>query len=349
MAGLVGIVYVVVAAIVGERVCDRLRVPAASMIGPLIAVGGLALTGLDLPRFPSFTQFFIQVVVGAGIGQQVTRGTVRNLRGLVIPAVLVLGWTLGATFGLAKLVTALTTADPLTSVLSACPGGMTEMTILAVSVGADAAVVLVFQMFRFFSVLIVVPFAVSTLSAKGPAPVAAGVDSVGTPRPGRVARVGATAVCLAIGLVGGYLASWLRWPTPGLIGALVAVGAAQVAGLDLEPPLVELRTACNVGLGALLGTTVTREVLAGVASVLVPAGILTLALVVSGTLLGLVVRRLTGWDLQTSLLCAAPAGITQMVVVAGSLGCDQVRVSLLHLVRILTVVAVVPTMLAHWV
>lgn len=41
---------------------------------------------------------------------------------------------------------------------------------------------------------------------------------------------------LALGLAGGWLASWLQMPLPWLLGAMIATTAASLGGVPLKPP-----------------------------------------------------------------------------------------------------------------
>jgi hypothetical protein len=54
-------------------------------------------------------------------------------------------------------LTWVTPCDLITAFLSASPGGLTEMGIVALSVGADVAFVVAFHLFRLFSILLVLP------------------------------------------------------------------------------------------------------------------------------------------------------------------------------------------------
>ena len=54
-------------------------------------------------------------------------------------------------------LTLVTPADLLTAFLSASPGGVTEMGIVALSVDADVAFVLAYHLFRLFSILLIMP------------------------------------------------------------------------------------------------------------------------------------------------------------------------------------------------
>jgi uncharacterized protein len=76
----------------------------------------------------------------------------------------VLRWAVGGSVALVAftylvgfVLTLVTPASLLTAFLSTAPGGLTEMGIIAITLGADMAFVLSYQLFRVFSILLVAP------------------------------------------------------------------------------------------------------------------------------------------------------------------------------------------------
>jgi len=55
-----------------------------------------------------------------------------------------------------------------------------------------------------------------------------------------------------------------------------------------------------------------------------------------------IIHRLTGWDLPTSLLAAAPGGFTVMTALAIKHDLDPVKISMLHLCRLFTIKMFIP-------
>lgn len=351
-------VLVAVLSGVGMLAFRRIRFPAPELTGPLVLLAVAALLGFQAPSFPYWLRLAMQVVIGAGTGYRVDASTLRGLRQMFVPAVLILAWTIGSTFGLGWLVGQVSHLGPATSTLSACPGGMIEMTVMALSFNADPPVVLVFQLVRFLGIILVMPLVIGWMRRRAglqadaraiaDAQVGAGREAANaTSREDAAGAVRAGSVWpavlgLAIALAGGVAGSALGLPAPGLIGALVAVAAARLAGLPVARPPRQVRDVAAAGLGAVVGVMFTPELALGMVRLAFPVAVLTVGLIVTSVALGLLIMKITGWDLTTCLYSTAPAGMSQMIFLADSYGCDPVQVSLLHLVRIITVVAAIP-------
>lgn len=334
----------------------RLRVPAAEVVGPVLVVGSLCATGITTVTVPLSIRFALQIVVGATIGQKMRRDTLCHLRSMVIPAALVSGWVFLGAFGVGWLLHLVSGLDRATAVLSACPGGLAEMSIMAVSFGAIAPVVVVFQVCRLMTASLLLPVFVPAVvrwlgadshdAAAGETAVAGGLPDATSFRAGPRRASGSGLVTVATGLVGGLLAGQTGLPAAGVTGSMLGVGACRIYGLNLERPPRSLYLAARTGLGILVGTTLKRDILAGLGMVLLQAVCVTAVLIALGLILGLLIWRITGWPLAGCLLSGAPAGLVLMAIVADGLGVDPVRVSLLHLVRVTTIVLAVPILLA---
>lgn len=154
------------------------------------------------------------------------------------------------------------------------------------------------------------------------------------------------AVTLLAGVSGGWIAYWAGVPGGALVGSMVAVGALRLLGAPVREVSSGMRRSAQVVIGVMLGVSFNwRDLLLG--EVLLPA------LALSGLLLALsffvawVVVRRTGWPWSTALLSTAPAGMTEISISADAMGIDGSVVAVLHLVRITTVVTLVPW-LVRW-
>ena len=55
-------------------------------------------------------------------------------------------------------------------------------------------------------------------------------------------------------------------------------------------------------------------------------------------------HRMTGWDYTTCLLSASLGGLSQIAAVAGEMGADPLKVTLLQTVRLLSILLVLPVL-----
>ena len=111
--------------------------------------------------------------------------------------------------------------------------------------------------------------------------------------------------------------------------------------VDLAQWPVGTRTALEIGIGTVIGTGLTRASLDQLQTLWRPALLITLALVLTGLVVGLWSSRLLGIDPVVALLGAAPGGISGMSLVGAEFGVGA-AVAALHAVRLITVLLVLP-------
>jgi uncharacterized protein len=145
---LLDIPVVLAIAVAGLWLGGRLRLPAAQLMGPLLVAGVLAMTGLVSIAAPGWLVAVAQVVLGTGLGirfvgmtrSMFLRGTGLSL--VSVGAMMVLGVLLAAAVHAA---TGLPT-DML--VVSFAPGGVVEMSLIALSLAANPAIVTLHHLVR---------------------------------------------------------------------------------------------------------------------------------------------------------------------------------------------------------
>lgn len=146
---------------------------------------------------------------------------------------------------------------------------------------------------------------------------------------------------LAIGTLGGALFDWLRLPLPWMLGAMAATTAAAIAGVPQRMP-GNLRHIMVVIIAVMLGSAFTPDVLPRLGAWAISL-IGVIVYVVAATLLVLLLfRNVLGHDPVTSLLCATPGGLGEMLALAQSVGADDRQVALSHSTRVFIVVMVLP-------
>ena len=131
-------------------------------------------------------------------------------------------------------------------------------------------------------------------------------------------------------------------PAAPLVGALLGAGLVSMSG-QIEtaewPP--GTKTILQIAIGTIIGTSLTTSSLSTLAKLWKPALVITITLVLSGVAIGLWSSRLLGIDPITSLLGAAPGGISGMSLVGDEFGVGA-AVAVLHAVRLITVLLVLP-------
>ena len=147
---------------------------------------------------------------------------------------------------------------------------------------------------------------------------------------------------LLAGTAVGLLALFSGIPAAPLAGALLGAGIVSMSGqLETATWPAGTRTILEIGIGTVIGTGLTRASLEQLQLLWKPAVLITLALVLTGLVVGLWTSRLLGIDPVVALLGAAPGGISGMSLVGAEFGVGA-AVAALHAVRLITVLLVLP-------
>ena len=231
--------------------------------------------------------------------------------------------------------------DRITAAFSAMPGGLIEAVSLGEKAGGDVETLSIQHFARIILVIVIVPslFLIFTGQQVG----SAGEQQIDTV-PATWIDWGEVALLAGLGTILGKVS---RLPAHHLIGPLVLTAGLQAFGaLDIHGPAPLLNGAqlvVGAGLGAMFARStlwhLVRAMSLGLLSVAV-----TLALAAGFALV------LTNWvamPFGALLVSFAPGGVTEMGLVALSLGVSPVLVTVHHLFRILLTVAVASVASRH--
>jgi len=127
-----------------------------------------------------------------------------------------------------------------------------------------------------------------------------------------------------------------------MLGAMLASGCFAIFLKRSYCYDTRLRIAAQIGLGVVMGQRMTYAVVSQLGQILVPALATTAVMLVGCIALAFLLRKLSGWDILTCLLCTAPAGLSQITVFAEEIGADSFTASVFHTVRILSIVSIYP-------
>ncbi len=162
------LVLMLVAALSGWKVAERLGLFGASILGPLIAAAFLSLGGFLHSRPPAEAILFCQFFIGAGIGVHYVGVTLRELRQVVSAATLyvLLLSVVAAIF--AGVATNFGVAEPVETFLAFVPAGQAEIAILAIVVGADLGFVVTHHLVRITLVILGAPLVAGRIRGARP-------------------------------------------------------------------------------------------------------------------------------------------------------------------------------------
>jgi uncharacterized protein len=146
----------------GALVAVATRIPAGSLLAPMIAAAVLAVAAGDfqvpaLAREPAFA------AIGLQVGLRFTPGLMRQAGRLLVPSLLCIAGLLVACFGLAVILELTTDASLLDAYLATTPGGLYAVLAAAFGTGADTTFVIAVQALRLFVMVLLAPLVVRRL------------------------------------------------------------------------------------------------------------------------------------------------------------------------------------------
>ena len=146
---------------------------------------------------------------------------------------------------------------------------------------------------------------------------------------------------LLAAIVGGLLFNWLGIPLAYILGAMT--GSALYA--NLLGPLTgtrEIRRAGQLIIGSAVAALLTPAVIADLARLFPFMIAVAVGLNVAGGLLAIPVARIAGVDRLSALLACLPAGMAEMATLARELKAQEHVVALIHTLRVILVVSILP-------
>ncbi len=157
VVGVEDLAILALCAVVGYLAAQRLRLPAASILGPMVLSAAAHLTGLTTAQPPAELVAAAQVVAGSAIGARFAGTAATTLlrlashalgaTAIMVVLAIVFAVGLNAGFGL-----------PLPDlVLALAPGGLAEMSLVALALHADAAFVSTHHVARIAMVVAMAP------------------------------------------------------------------------------------------------------------------------------------------------------------------------------------------------
>ena len=147
----------IVLALCAALLLDRLNFPAGPLIGAMVVIAGLKLSGLTVPNMPGGIRFVALMVIGWDLGTKFNRELLGALSNNLTPLVLVVAGFLLVGWFFAWILWRSGLMDPATAVLATSPGGLVQMGALTSDMGANAALVVGFHLLRIVTVLLSVP------------------------------------------------------------------------------------------------------------------------------------------------------------------------------------------------
>jgi len=323
---------------VGGAVFLYLRMPLAWMLGAMFLTGVAALVGLDRritlrvePRLRSAMIVIIGVMLGSAFRPEMI-DRAREWLGLII---LMLAYIPIVTTICYWIFRRWARLDPVTAYFSAAPGGLQEMTLVGEAYGGDGRSIILTHALRIFLTVMTIPVYFRFIENLNVPPMAIGPHMWQLPW-----HEGA--LLIVCGIVGWYVARFLRMPASVLVGPMVVSALVHLFGWSHASPPPELVATAQVVMGAGLGCRFVGTPMLEVRRIATFAVIATFAMIAVAVTMTLAFADWAGIKTEAMMLVLAPGGMAEMSLVALGLGVEVAVVASMHIFRIAVVVLAVP-------
>lgn len=319
-----------------------LGLPLPWMLGAMAATLIAALSKAPL-RSPERIRPVVVAVIGVMLGSGFTPDTFSQLGQWALSLMGLLACVAVSAVAVSVYFVRVGRMDPVTAMFASMPGGLVEMMEVGRQYGGDDRAIILAHAARIVLVIAIMAFwfrIVLGLEVSGVAPLGKG--------PTGPLDILILVVCGSVGAAIGLNA---RLPAPTFLGPMLVSAGAHMVGLTEGSPPTGLVICAQVVMGTIvgcrfIGLPAARVLRAFALSVGATLLMLTIALAFASGLHGVL-----GQSAEQVLLAYAPGGLTEMSLVALSMGGDVAYIATHHLVRVVTLLAVAGALLgriAQW-
>ena len=336
-------------ALAGAVAGKKLKLPAAFMTGSMIAV---ILMNFMIGRAycPASAKPYVQVIAGAFIAMSITRQTVKDMRLIVKPLLAYLGCLLIWALFCGLIMHLLGGLDPVTAFLSCVPGGLTDISLLSLDMGANTPQVTTLQTLRMIMAVGVFPLLTRGFVARfghrfeWPGAVRETVREAGDRPDSQRKTPQNMVITMAVAAAGALIGITVGIPSAAMTGAMIASAAWNVVTGRVFIP-GELRKLTQIVAGAIIGAMVTRADILSIGTMIVPFLIIIGEYLIFDFVIAPVLAKVFRMDLLTMILACTPAGASDMALIAGDMGGEISDVAVFHVVRLCVVLTVFPALI----
>lgn len=341
---MLNILKAFVVAIIGGTIFYYLHIPLPWMLGSLASVLLWNVFAKRPIHWPAQCCYAGLLVVGYAIGRTFTVETGQQIL-LQLPVMLMITIATALFSLMQGYSTHKKTGINLPSgMLGSIPGGMSQMAVLCAEVAdADITVVTFMQTARQLAVIFVVPF----LALHGFGNEAAVDTAITTASAFNTEdlSVGYVLLLSVMVLASGFIARFLKFPTPYLLGAVLGTALWVLNGLIAPQPPREWLNMAQVCIGAYAGARMQLANLNNWKKLLPYTVLSVIGLLLFSLVTGWLLAYFLHIPIITAFLSTAPGGMAEMGLTAMMVHANMSVVVAFQFFRLLFVLIVVPPLI----
>lgn len=154
---VVGCIVTFVVGLLGGFIAKKLGMPAPFMTGSMLAVALFSIVFAQA-MMPSTLKTIAQVISGAYIGQQISKQDIFYLPKIGKPILFLMALFTVNMFLMGWIFHVFFDMDLITAWLSCMPGGIMDVSLISIDMGAKSEIVATMQLIRLVGMLLILPY-----------------------------------------------------------------------------------------------------------------------------------------------------------------------------------------------
>lgn len=339
------LIITLVAGLFGLYIGKKVNLPAYALIGAFIGVAFLnILTGeAYLPRA---TKPYVQIFAGILIGRKVTREELSGLRDSYKPIMISVGSILFYSLIMGFVIQRIGHLNYITSAFATAPGGLMDMALIGMDMGADMSVVTTMQMVRIISIVSLFPVFIDKFLKKTGNTRQISNKKVNYNEEKR--KLKDVFCTVLVGGTSGLLGYSSGLPAMALIASMLGVALQNIVFKNAYLPK-QVKNIVQLFAGIMIGQTITVESIESMKTLIVPTLLMGVVYISMTFLLGTLLYKTTNLDFPTALFACCPGGATDIVLICEEFGANSVVVSMIQYPRVFVVIAFYPMIIRFFV
>ena len=319
----------------GGAVFAWLGVPLAWMLGAMLSITVASLAGAPTVMAQPLRRVMI-AILGIMLGSAFTPEILSDAQKWWPAVITMLLFVSVGTAACYVYFRKIAKFDPTTAYFSSAPGGLSEMALVGESYGGNVAAISLVHTTRILIVVGTIPVYFRYVQ---------GWDVPPSPIDNGVALQWLDIVLLTgCAVVGVPLADKLKVPAGALVGPMILSAALHIAGLTHAAPPALIVAIAQIVMGAGIGCRFSGLSLSRVGTIILAGAGSGLLLVTGAALTAIYFATAAGQTSEALLLALAPGGLAEMSLIALVIGSQTAFISLMHMLRIVFVVLIVPSL-----
>lgn len=319
----------------GGAVFAFLGAPLAWMLGAMAATTCLALLGAKTEIYPGAVSVMVAVLgvlMGSAFTPDIAKQAAAWAPSILLMVIVMTAFAAAGYFIFRRLGR----HDRVTSYFAAVPGGFTEMTLMGTDMGGDAKTIALAHATRILIVVSVIPFYFrGILGLEIPTLPSNLLSATAFP-------IVDGAILLGCAIVGLYAARWMKLPAPAFLGPMALSAFAHATAWTTSAPPIELIAVAQIVVGTSIGSRFAGQTWADARKTILLASVATGLMIIGASLMGFALAGSFGQPTEALVLALSPGGLTEMALIALTLGVNAAYVSTLHILRILFILMAAP-------